>query len=323
MSGTNTLTTTGAAIDLATQMGLKLTMTTALTAADTMVTVELDADAVKDLPGNGIAAVAATAVIRVRAPGPPVLTAAAKDESIELTWTIAGHGTSNITRFEYRIKETTGGTYPAMWTDTGAAASNTGGSATIGSLTNGTQYTVQVRGVNSEGEGADSNEASATPDAPPEITSVAITSDPGSDNTYIIGDDIVVTFTFDKNITISGSGSEPYMFLFVGMYEREPHLHGRNSAHEGAGVLRHGRRKRRRHQRGRAGPEPGHSGEDGPRPSRAEGDHYPLRTRRQRQPQGRRREADAVERKRLGRPHEGGPHLQRGHRHGRQHPRSR
>ena len=109
-------------------------------------------------------------------PRAPVLTAAAKNESIELTWTIANHGTSDITRFEYRIKETTGGTYPATWTDSGAAASNTGGSATIGSLTNGTQYTVQVRGVSLDGEGAESNEASATPDAPPEITSVAITS---------------------------------------------------------------------------------------------------------------------------------------------------
>ena len=156
------------------------------------------------------------------APGAPVLTAAAKNESIELTWTIADHGTSNITRFEYRIKETTGGTYPATWTDTGAAASNTGGSATIGSLTNATQYTVQVRGVSSDGEGAGSNEPTATPQAPPAITSVAITSDPGTDKTYIIGEDIVVTFTFDKNIMISGTGLDPYMYLYVGTLDSEP-----------------------------------------------------------------------------------------------------
>ena len=224
MSGTNTLTRTGTQIDPATQLRLELTLTTALTAADTMVTVELDADAVTDVPGNGIAAVSATSVsVNVdSAPGAPALTAAAKNESIELTWTVSDHGSSDITKFEYRIKETTGGTYPATWTDTGAAASNTGGSATIGSLTNGTQYTVQVRGVNSVGNGANSNEPTATPDAPPEVDSVAITSDPGTDKTYIIGDDIVVTFTFDKNITISGSGSEPYMFLDVGTDEREP-----------------------------------------------------------------------------------------------------
>ena len=138
-------------------------------------------------------------------PGAPVLTAAAKNESIELTWTIADHGTSDITRFDYRIKQTTGGTYPATWTDTGAAASNTGGSATIGSLTNGTQYTVQVRGVSSDGEGAESNEPTATPDAPPAIDSVAITSTPATANTYIIGEDIEFTVTFDKDLTLGGS----------------------------------------------------------------------------------------------------------------------
>ena len=138
-------------------------------------------------------------------PGAPVLTAAAKNESIELTWTIADHGTSNITRFDYRIKQTTGGTYPATWTDTSAAASNTGGSATIESLTNGTQYTVQVRGVSSDGEGAASNEPTATPDAPPAVTAIAITSTPATANTYIIGEEIEFTVTFDKDLTIGGT----------------------------------------------------------------------------------------------------------------------
>ena len=212
-SGGTAVTTTGSTTNA---NKVEITLTTALTTAETMVTVELAADAVKDVPGNGIAAVAATSVFRARAPGAPVLTVAAKHESIELSWTIADNGSSDITRFEYRIKETTGGTYPATWTNTGAAASNTGGSATIGSLTNTTQYTVQVRGVNSEGEGAVSNEPTATPDAPPAIDSVAITSTPATANTYIIGEDIVVTVTFDKNIAFSGSGSDPYLALRVG-----------------------------------------------------------------------------------------------------------
>ena len=218
-SGTTTKTTSGS---LQTGSRVEITLTTALTAAETMVTVELAADAVKDVPGNGIAAVSATTVFRANAPGAPVLTAAAKDESIELSWTIADNGSSDITRFEYRIKETTGGTYPATWTDTGAAASNTLGSATIGSLTNTTQYTVQVRGVNSEGEGAVSNEPTATPDAPPEVDSVAITSTPATANTYIIGEDIVVTLTFDKNITLSGSGADPFISLNIGTEELNP-----------------------------------------------------------------------------------------------------
>ena len=217
-SGTTTKTTSGFTHSA---RRVELTLTTALTAAETTVTVELAADAVKDVPGNGIAAVAATSVLRARAPGAPVLTAAAKHESIELSWTIADTGSSDITRFEYRFKETTGGNYPATWTDTGAAASNTGGSATIGSLTNATQYTVQVRGVNSESDGAGSNEPTATPDAPPEVDSVAITSDPGTDKTYIIGDDIVVTVTFDKNITLTGTGVNPYIEVNIGTTDIE------------------------------------------------------------------------------------------------------
>ena len=156
-----------------------------------------------------------------QAPRAPDLSAAAKDQSIDLEWTIANHGTSDVTRVEYRIKATTGGTY-SDWTDTGATASNTGGTATIGSLDNGTEYTVQVRGVNAVGDGDPSNEPTATPQAPPAITSVAITSDPGTDNTYAIGDDIVVTFTFDKNITLSGTGVDPLISLNIGTEELNP-----------------------------------------------------------------------------------------------------
>ena len=139
-------------------------------------------------------------------PGAPVLTAAAKTESIELEWTVADHGTSDISKFEYRIKESTDANYPTTneWTTIGTA-SNTGGSATITGLTNGTTYNVQVRGVNATGNGTESNEITATPDAPPAIDTVEITSDPGADKTYIIGEDIVVTGTFDKNLTIAGS----------------------------------------------------------------------------------------------------------------------
>ena len=212
--GTTTLMTSGGSKSGGATV--EITLTTALSATATNLTVALDAEAVTDVPGNGIAAVSATTLIRASAPGSPVLTAAAKDESIELSWTIADHGSSNINRFEYRIKETTGGTYPATWTNTRATASNTGGSATIGSLANGTQYTVQVRGVNFDGEGAGSNEPTATPDAPPAVSSVAITSDPGTDKTYIIGEDIVVTVTFDKNITLSGSGTNPVLGVQIG-----------------------------------------------------------------------------------------------------------
>ena len=160
----------------------------------------LDADAVTDVPGNGIAAVSATSVTRTLPPGKPTLTLAAKNQSIDATVVFSAHGTSNITKYQYRTKTT--GSY-GSWTDSTDDVSNTGGTFTIGSLTNGTEYTVQVRGVNSDGEGAESDAKAATPDAPPAVTSVAITSTPATANTYIIGDEIVVTVTFDKNITLS------------------------------------------------------------------------------------------------------------------------
>ena len=61
---------------------------------------------------------------------------------------------------------------------------------------------------------------------PPEITSIAVTSDPGADETYTIGDDIVVTFTFDKDITLTdASPHTPNIFLYLGIGfadEKEP-----------------------------------------------------------------------------------------------------
>ena len=146
------------------------------------------------------------ALTELAAPRAPVLAAAAKTESIELTWTVEDHGTSDITKFEYRIKESTDASYPTTneWTTIGTA-SNTGGSGTIGSLTNGTTYNVQVRGVNEVGNGDNSNEITATPDAPPAVSSVAITSTPTTANTYIIGEDIEITVTFDKNLTVAGT----------------------------------------------------------------------------------------------------------------------
>ena len=213
-SGTTTLTTTADSTNGAT---VELTLTTALTASDTSVTVELSAGGVADAVGNPNAAISATPVPRIAKPAAPVLTAAAKDSSIELTWTLADHGGADITRYDYRIRETAGAAFSdSDWTDTGLTPANTGGTFTIGSLSNGTDYTVQVRAINSEGESPASNEVSATPDSPPEVDSVAITSDAGTDNTYAIGDDIVVTVTFDKNISLSGTGTDPVHALRLG-----------------------------------------------------------------------------------------------------------
>ena len=212
--GTTTETTTAHSIN---GDKVEITLTTALSATAMNITVALDAEAVTDPPGNGIAAVAATSVTRILPPGKPTLTLAAKDQSIDATVVFTAHGTSDITKYQYRTKTT--GSY-GSWTDSTDDVSNTGGTFTIGGLTNGTEYTVQVRGVNSDGDGAASDAAMATPDAPPAITSVAITSTPANANTYIIGEEIEFTVTFDKDLTLAGSDTSrtPAFFEFLTDY---------------------------------------------------------------------------------------------------------
>ena len=155
--GTTTVTTTADSIN---GTKVEITLTTALTTSETVVTVALAADAVTDVPGNGIAAVSATSVTRILPPGKPTLTLAAKDQSIDATVVFTAHGTSDITKYQYRTKTT--GSY-GSWTDSTDNVSNTGGTFIIGGLTNGTEYTVQVRGVNSDGEGAESDAKAPRP----------------------------------------------------------------------------------------------------------------------------------------------------------------
>ena len=138
-------------------------------------------------------------------PGTPELAVGAKDQTLILEVTVPDHGSSNLTGIEYSYKVTAGGAYTS-WAPVTETVTNSGGTFEIGGLDNGTEYTAQVQTVNDIGTSDPSNEEKATPDAPPAITSVAITSDPGADKTYAIDDDIVVTFTFDKNIEFSGMG---------------------------------------------------------------------------------------------------------------------
>ena len=137
-------------------------------------------------------------------PGTPELVVTAKDQTLVLDVTVPDHGSSDLTGIEYRYKETTSGAYTG-WTSVTGTISNSGGTFEIGGLNNGTGYTAQVQTVNDIGTSDPSTEESATPDAPPAVTSIAITSDAGSDNTYAIGDDIEITVTFDKTLIVAGT----------------------------------------------------------------------------------------------------------------------
>ena len=152
-------------------------------------------------------------------PGIPDLTLTAKDQAIELEVVISEHGREDLSDIEYRYKATATGTY-TEWTSV-TSFTNAGGTHEITGLTNGTEYYVQVQGVNDSGNGLPSDEETATPDAPPAITTVVITSDPGMDKTYDIGDDIVVTVTFDKVLTLTGTGDAPNLTLTIGTVEKQ------------------------------------------------------------------------------------------------------
>ena len=94
------------------------------------------------------------------APGVPrTLTATPGDGEVVLTWTApASDGGETITRYEYRHKATSSLPFVSSdsWTSAGTART-----ATVGSLTNGTPYSFEVRAVNTVGEGTAAS-ASAT-----------------------------------------------------------------------------------------------------------------------------------------------------------------
>ena len=91
-------------------------------------------------------------------PGAPVLdSVTAGDSSAVLSWTApTSDGGADITDYEYRLDGSGG------WT----SLSTTGTSATVTGLTNDTTYAVEVRAVNSAGNGAASNSVNVTPAAP-------------------------------------------------------------------------------------------------------------------------------------------------------------
>ena len=94
------------------------------------------------------------------------LTAFPANASVDLLWATPA-STTGIAKWQYRHKSG-GSDFPATWTDvTGSSATTT--SAVVGSLTNATAYTFQVRAVNSSDAivGTALGDAAATPSATP------------------------------------------------------------------------------------------------------------------------------------------------------------
>ena len=56
----------------------------------------------------------------------------------------------------------------------------------------------------------------------PAVSTVAVTSDPGTDDTYALGDTIEVRLTFDEAVTVTG---DPYLLIDVGGTNRRAGYH--------------------------------------------------------------------------------------------------
>ncbi len=105
---------------------------------------------------------------------PTNVTVTRGDQSVTVGWTSGGDGGSAITKWQYRKQ--TDSTWDSSWTDIcetppdSNCASVT--SHTVSNLTNGTTYNFKVRGVNTHGEGAESDESASVKPAgkPPKPT---------------------------------------------------------------------------------------------------------------------------------------------------------
>ena len=133
------------------------------------------------------------------------LTATARGPTqIDLSWT-APADDDGATITDYKVEVCAQATAAecdtdAEWSELDSATVSTATTYAHTGLTLGTTRHYRVSAVNSAGAGPASAVASATTVAGPRITGIAITSDPGADGTYVTGDLIEVTVTFDQAV---------------------------------------------------------------------------------------------------------------------------
>ncbi|MGE0883923.1 MAG: choice-of-anchor B family protein [Blastocatellales bacterium] len=114
------------------------------------------------------------------------LAATAGNGQVNLSWS----ATTGATGYTIRRATTSGGPYTTIKTNAiGTNYTDTG-------LTNGTTYYYVVSGTNAEGEGANSNEASATPQVPSLATTTTLSSAP---NPSVFGQSVTFTATVTSN----------------------------------------------------------------------------------------------------------------------------
>ena len=142
-------------------------------------------------------------------PGAPrTLMAVGGDREVALTWSApADDGGAAIKDYEYRIN----GRNP--WTSTGSTLTT----HTVTELVNGTAYVFEVRAVNRIGKGRASNQAEATPKAPPRPPGGggggSRTSAPGAPrNLTVVGEDGQVVLSWDAPASDGGTAITDYEY---------------------------------------------------------------------------------------------------------------
>ena len=183
------------------------------------VTFTDDADNQEALTSEPTVAVAATVPT-----APLSLTVVTGDQiqELDVSWQApSSNGGAEIAGYKVQWKESADN-----W-DTEADVSEatvTGNTHTITGLTGGTEYAVRVIASNTAGDGPASDEVAGTPaggtsqqqtgdSTSPSVSSIAITSDPGTDEVYAIGDAIQITVTFSSDVTVTG---KPQLELDIG-----------------------------------------------------------------------------------------------------------
>ncbi|MCL2065929.1 MAG: fibronectin type III domain-containing protein [Treponema sp.] len=127
--------------------------------------------------GDGITSGTQTATPATMPSAPASFTATPGAGQVVLSWTTPNTGGSEILRYQYSYGATSG--YSASWSDVPGSGPGTT-SYTVGSLTNGTSYTFEVRAVNIMGNGTSSVQRTATPvSVPGEVSTLTVSSSSG------------------------------------------------------------------------------------------------------------------------------------------------
>ena len=171
--------------------------------ADEMVTLGLGTPLPSGVSAGTPASTTVTLVDQVAVPDVPGnLTAAAGNTQVVLRWETPNNNGAAISGYDYRQKTT--GAYGSWGSISGSDANTT--SHTVTSLSNGIEHTFQVRAVNSVGDGAASNEVSATPQPPlpPQPTLYATRGDRKVTLGWSIASQSVFTWQYHRK---EGTGS--------------------------------------------------------------------------------------------------------------------